>query len=74
MNETNDTRERMQEVGRYISTILPPYTGFVFLAFDFDGKPCKMEYISNAKREDVLKAMNEFIVKNKSPDNWGKHV
>jgi hypothetical protein len=70
----NDIRERMQETGRYIATILPPNTGFILLAFDFEGKPneSKMEYISNGVREDVVKAMKEFIAKNEA--GWGKHL
>ena len=72
---TNDIRERMQETGRYIATILPPNTGFVLLAFDFvDQRPgvARMEYIANGKREDVVKAMKEFI--GKTEQGWGEHL
>jgi hypothetical protein len=33
-----------------------------------------MNYISNGKREDVLKLMAEFIEKSKNPNDWAKHV
>ena len=72
---TNDIRERMQEVGRYVQTMFPPNTGFVILAFDLDTAKGRMEYIANAKRADVLKAMMEFIeINTQNPGNWAKHV
>jgi len=71
MDGTNDIRERMQEVGRYISTILPPNTGFIFLAFD-PGPEGKTEYISNTKRKDAVAALKEFIKLTEA--QWGKHV
>lgn len=71
MNETNDVRERMQECAGAITTILPPFTGFALLAFDF--KPGgRMEYVSNAQRPDILRAMREFIAK--SSAQYPAHV
>lgn len=71
--ETNDIRERLQETARTIQTILPPHTGFVLLAFDF-GPGGRMEYVSNARREHVLKAMIEFIELNATAEKWGKNA
>lgn len=74
MIENNDVKERMQETARTVSTILPPGTGFVLLAFDFGLKPgeSRLEYVSNAVREDVVKVMKEFIAKTEG--KWGKDV
>lgn len=73
MSGTNDVRERMQETARYVATVLPPHTGFVILAFDF-GPDGRMEYTSNANRQEVLKAMQEFIDHNRDhPESWAKH-
>jgi hypothetical protein len=72
MSETNDVRERLQEVARTIAVILPPGTGFVLLAFDFTPGG-RLEYVANAKREDVLQMLHEFIRKNESPEVWAKH-
>lgn len=38
-------------------------TGFVLLTFNFD-QQCRINYISNCNREDVLVAMKEFIAHN----------
>lgn len=40
----------------------PKKNGFVLLVFPF-GEPVKVNYISNAKREDMLAAMKEFIAR-----------
>ncbi len=70
----SDTTERMQECARTISTILPPYTGFILLAFDLGDKPGRLEYVSNGKREDCIKAMQEFIEKAGPEKNWMKDL
>lgn len=67
-------REDLSELARVLDEALPQGWGFVLLSFPFDDEPGRMNYISNAKREDVLKAMQEFIDKNKHPDDFGKHV
>lgn len=70
--ETNDVRERLQEIARTIDSMLPPGTGFCLLCFDF--KPGgRTEYVSNAQRGDIVQMMVEWI---KSTDNgrFGTHV
>ena len=46
---------------------LPNGFGFVVLAFEFNAVPntAQMMYVSNANRNDVEKAMEEWIEKNK---------
>lgn len=69
----NDIRERLQDTARQVSMTLPPGTGFIVLAFDFgDGSGRRLEYISNARREDVVKMMKEFI--QKTENAWMKHL
>lgn len=71
---TNDVRERMQEVARMISVMLPPNTGFALLAFDFGDTPTRrLEYVSNAKREDIVKSMIEWI-KTTADGKFGHHL
>jgi hypothetical protein len=65
-NQTNDVRERLQETARTIATLLPPHTGFVLLAFDMDTDHGRLEYVSNGRREDVVKVMREWIDKTES--------
>jgi hypothetical protein len=66
----NDIRERLQETAAMIQTRLPPNTMFVLLAGDFG--PGTLEYISNGRREDVVKLLKEFIKKTEG-ERWMRH-
>lgn len=70
----SDTTERMQECADAVRVILPPGTGFIILAFDFDQRPgdSRLDYVSNAEREGVISTMKEFIAKTEA--GWGKHL
>lgn len=70
INATNDIRERLQETARAVTTILPPHTGFILLAYDV-GAGGRLEYVSNSNREDAVRAMREFITKSES--SWMEH-
>lgn len=57
----------LKAMGRDIAKRLNPETapnkvGFFMMIFSFDGPECT--YISNSRREDVVKLMEEFIRKN----------
>lgn len=52
--------EKMKEVGLLIASALPATHGFCLLVFDF-GKEGRMNYMSNANREQMLVALKEFI-------------
>jgi hypothetical protein len=55
----------MQAVGRAVDRELPEGYGFFVLCFRFnapEGTPG--EYVSNAKRKDVVATMREFIERN----------
>lgn len=66
----------MQEIAKEINEKLPEGMGFALLAYEFgeiDDK--KMLYVSNSNREDVLKAMLEFVNKNlNNPKMFGKDI
>lgn len=66
----------LQEIAKDIKIKLPEGMGFALLAYEFgevDDK--KMLYVSNSNREDVLKAMLEFVNKNlNNPEMFGKDV
>ena len=66
----------MQNIAKDISQKLPEGMGFTLLAYEFgeiDDK--KMLYVSNSNREDVLKAMLEFVNKNlNNPKMFGKDI
>ena len=68
---SNDIRDRLQDTARAVAATLPPGTGFIVLAFDLDTDKGRLEYISNGRREDCVKAMKEFIQKTESA--WMEH-
>lgn len=68
--------DMMQEIMQEIENKLPEDMGFTLLAYEFGDKDGRrMLYASNSKREDVLKAMLEFVDKNlNDPKMFGKDV
>jgi len=67
------TRESMQAIGNIVKVALPDKWGFVVLAFPFGSQfGRRMNYVSNANGDDVVKAMKEFI--EKTEGQWGKRI
>ena len=60
----NAARERMQAAARAVQSHLPVGCGFFILAFPFGESDEKAQYVSNARRADVIKAMHEFLERN----------
>lgn len=69
--EEEIVKSKLQGIARKVDNELPEGFGFIVLTFKFNSKPdtSQMMYVSNANREDVVKAMEEFIQKTKS--NYG---
>lgn len=51
-----------RDIGRTIGGALPKGVGFALLVFDF-GEDGHMTWISNAQRDDMLRALQEFMQK-----------
>ena len=68
--------DALQAIAKDIKEKLPESMGFALLAYEFGGADDRrMMYISNSNREDVLKAMIEFVNKNlNDPKLFGKDV
>lgn len=66
----------LQLIAKDIKEKLPESMGFALLAYEFGGADDRrMMYISNSNREDVLKAMLEFVNKNlNDPKMFGKDI
>lgn len=66
----------LQSIAKDIEAKLPEGMGFALLTYEFGDKDGRrMLYASNSNREDVLKAMLEFVDKNvNNPDMYGKDV
>lgn len=58
-----NTRDQMQKIAALVNEETPEGWGFFVLVFPFDDRAGRMNYVSNAKRKDVLKLMIEFIEK-----------
>jgi hypothetical protein len=69
--EDAKVRADLKALGRHVDHQLPYGWGFVVLAFPF-GAGGRMNYISNAQRADIVRAMYEFIEATKG--KWGEHV
>lgn len=57
------TREHMQRIANLVNEEIPAHWGFFVMTFPFDGNRGRMNYVSNAKREDIAKLMKEFLDK-----------
>lgn len=72
LQEQDDSKVRqdLQALARHVDHQLPFGWGYVVLAFPF-GAGGRMNYVSNADRVDVVRAMHEFISATKG--QWAKH-
>jgi predicted hydrocarbon binding protein len=59
---SDEIKDTLRDMGRTIGKALPKGWGFTLLIYTF-GEGGTMTYISNAQREDMLKAMQEFLQK-----------
>ena len=66
----------LQSIAKDIEAKLPKGMGFALLAYEFgDAENRRMLYTSNSNREDVMRAMVEFLEKNlNDPEMFGKDV
>ncbi len=75
MNQDEEiVKSKLQKIARKVDNELPEDFGFIVLTFKFNEKPdtAQMMYVSNANRDDVVKAMDEFIQKTKG--NYGNDI
>lgn len=75
-NREQQAADALQAIAKEIKERLPEDMGFALLTYEFgDAEDKRMMYISNSNREDVIKAMLEFVDKNLSnPKMFGKDV
>lgn len=64
------SKNTMQDIAKYIESQIGKDYGFTVLIYEH-GEAGRMNYVSNSQREDVIKAMKEFI--KKTEDDWGTH-
>lgn len=54
---------KMQDIAKMVKSQLPDSFGFILLTFEHNTNKGDMIYVSDSNREDVIKAMKEFIEK-----------
>lgn len=70
MNRDEEVKSKLQEIAKKIKSELPDGYGFCLLTFEFGNeKGREMMYVSNSNREDIAKAMVEWIIK--TTNNFG---
>lgn len=57
-----DIEAKLKSIGKVLKDSMPPGWGFNLLIFSF-GEGGSMFYLSNSQREDMIRAMQEFIAK-----------
>jgi hypothetical protein len=63
------------DIGKIIGGVLPKGWGFALLIFGTDKAGGRMNYISNARREDMLAALKELIARFEGNyDDTGGHA
>ena len=75
-NREKEANDALQSIAKEIKERLPENMGFALLAYEFgEAEDKRMLYVSNSNREDVMKAMVEFLEKNvNDPTMFGKDV
>lgn len=58
-----EAEKALASIGKILKELCPAGMGFAFLLFDY-GEEGDMFYCSSAQRDDMIKAMKEFIEKN----------
>jgi len=73
-DEQEYIRETLPEIAKDISNKLPENYGFCTLVFQFgDGPNRRMSYVSNANRQDIGRAMIEWLQATEG-NKFGKHI
>ena len=75
-NREKEANDALQSIAKEIKERLPENMGFALLAYEFgEAEDKRMLYVSNSNREDVMRAMVEFLEKNvNDPTMFGKDV
>lgn len=68
-------RNYLQLAAETLSMILPDGHGFILLSFPFgEGEQNRCAYVSNAKREDAINALKEFLIRAGAKEDWMQHI
>ena len=67
-SEEEHIKGKLQNIAQNIDKELPEGFGFALLTFRFNAEPdvSELMYVANADRQDIVKAMEEWIEKTKN--------
>lgn len=70
-----NNKEYLQLAAQTLEMILPDNHGFILFAFPFGENPDnRLAYVSNAKREDAINALKEWLLKAGASEDWMQHI
>lgn len=65
------SKNTMQDLAQHIQSQLGSKYGFCLLVYEHNTDKGRLNYVSNSQREDVVKAMKEFV--EATEGTWGAH-
>jgi hypothetical protein len=71
MNSRDEAQSRLREIAKLLKAEMPPSYGFILMIAE-RGPSGKLFYASDFKREDVVRALNEFLKRATSAGDYGK--
>lgn len=63
----------LHEIGGTLKSVMPPNYGFIFIMTEM-GEQGNLFYVSSIKREEAVKALNEFLERATSEGDYGKDL
>lgn len=69
-------KEYLNLAAKAVHERLPDNHGFILLAFPFNGtdENNRVAYVSNARREDAIKVLKEFLFRAGAKEDWMAHI
>jgi mannose/fructose-specific phosphotransferase system component IIA len=68
-------KQYLTEAAKALHAKLPDNHGFILLTFPFGESPKnRVAFVSNAKREDAIATLKEFLFRNGAEEDWMKHI
>jgi hypothetical protein len=70
-------KQYLQDAAAQVEATIPDGFGFVLFTFGFSSDKDRqgtMNYVSNARREDVINVLKEFLIKAGAEEDWMKRI
>lgn len=67
-------KENLNLLANMVNNALPNNMGFCLMVFSFGCEKGRLQYVSNANREDVLEALKKWIATVDTDEKFGKDI